>query len=40
MQGIKIFAGTNVGLRDNNEDNFTVCSDLQSGSWTVPTDHQ
>lgn len=40
MQGIKIFAGTNVGLRDNNEDNFTVCSDLQSGNWTVPTDHQ
>lgn len=40
MQGIKIFAGTNVGLRDNNEDNFTVCSDLQSGSWAVPTDHQ
>lgn len=40
MQGIKIFAGTNVGLRDNNEDNFTVCSDLQSGSWTIPTDHQ
>lgn len=40
MQGIKIFAGTNVGLRDNNEDNFMVCSDLQSGSWTVPTDHQ
>lgn len=40
MQGIKIFAGTNVGLRDNNEDNFTVCPDLQSGSWAVPTDHQ
>lgn len=40
MQGIKIFAGTNVGLRDNNEDNFTVCSDLQSGSWTILTDHQ
>lgn len=40
MQGLKIFAGTNVGLRDNNEDNFTVCSDLRSGGWTIPADHQ
>lgn len=40
MQGLKIFAGTNVGLRDNNEDNFTVCPDLRSGGWTIPADHQ
>lgn len=35
-----MFAGTNVGLRENNEDNFTVCPDLSKGEWTMPHDHQ
>lgn len=36
MVSIKLYAGTDIGLRDNNEDNFIVCPDLLSGSWTVP----
>lgn len=36
MVSIKLYAGTDIGLRDNNEDNFTVCPDLQSGEWIVP----
>lgn len=35
-----MFAGTDVGLRENNEDNFTLSPDLAAGSWTVPADHQ
>ena len=36
MVSIKLYAGTDIGLRDNNEDNFIVCPDLLSDSWTVP----
>lgn len=33
----KLAAGTNVGLiRDNNEDNFVVCSDLGTSEWLIP----
>lgn len=35
-----MFAGTDIGLRDNNEDNFTVCPDLTRNEWIVPADHQ
>ena len=40
MTSIKLFAGTDVGLRDNNEDNFIVCSDLTKDKWMVPADQQ
>jgi len=40
MVSFKLFAGTNVGLRDNNEDNFTVCPDLTQNEWVMPSDHQ
>lgn len=40
MTTVKIFAGTHIGLRDNNEDNFTVCPDIESNEWSVPTPHQ
>ena len=34
---IKLAAGTNVGLvRQNNEDNFVVSSDLSTSEWLVP----
>ena len=34
---IKLAAGTNVGLiRQNNEDNFVVCSDLSTSEWLIP----
>ena len=34
---IKLAAGTNVGLvRQNNEDNFVVCSDLDASNWLIP----
>ena len=34
---IRITAATNVGLiRQNNEDNFVVCSDLSESLWTIP----
>ena len=36
----KLFAGTDVGLRDNNEDNFTVSPDLMQNEWMMPADHQ
>ena len=33
----KLAAGTNVGLiRQNNEDNFVVCSDLMASNWMIP----
>ena len=38
MVSFKLFAGTNIGLRENNEDNFTVCPDLASNNWIVPAD--
>lgn len=40
MVSFRMFAGTNVGLRDNNEDNFTVCPDLTKNEWIVPADYQ
>lgn len=39
MASVKMFAGTHVGLRENNEDNFTVCPDLATGEWLVPSLH-
>lgn len=36
MLSFKLFAGTNVGLRENNEDNFIVCPDLIQNEWIVP----
>ena len=38
MASIKLFAGTDIGLRDNNEDNFIVCPDLTKDEWMVPAD--
>ena len=40
MAAFKLFAGTDIGLRDNNEDNFTVCPDLTKGEWVIPSDPQ
>ena len=40
MVSFKMFAGTNVGLRENNEDNFTVCPDLMKNEWIVPAENQ
>lgn len=40
MALIKIFADTNIGLRDNNEDNYAVCPDLTLGQWEVPDNTQ
>lgn len=34
----RLYAGTNVGLRDNNEDSYTVCPNLSIGKWSVPDD--
>mgnify|MGYP003401254460 FL=1 len=36
----KLFAGTDIGLRDNNEDNFTVCPDLTHNEWFLPDNAQ
>lgn len=40
MVSFKLFAGTHIGLRKNNEDNFTVCPDLTLDEWIVPADYQ
>lgn len=40
MVSFKLFAGTDIGLRDNNEDNFSVCPDLSKCQWIVPADSQ
>ncbi|MBR3092522.1 MAG: serine/threonine-protein phosphatase [Bacteroidaceae bacterium] len=40
MASFKIFAGTETGLRDNNEDNFIVNPNLNLDRWTVPTNQQ
>lgn len=40
MTSFKIFAGTDIGLRDNNEDNFLVCPNLSEDEWMVPTNHR
>lgn len=34
----KLIAGTDVGLRDNNEDNFIVAPNLSVGEWITPID--
>lgn len=40
MVSFKLFAGTHIGLRENNEDNFTICPDLTLDEWIVPADYQ
>ena len=40
MVSFKMFAGTDVGLRENNEDNFTVCPDITGSEWIIPSDHR
>lgn len=40
MVSLKLFAGTDVGLRENNEDNFIVCPDLVKDEWIVPADYR
>lgn len=40
MTSFKLFAGTDVGLRDNNEDNFSVCPDISKDEWIVPANQQ
>lgn len=40
MVSFKLFAGTHIGLRENNEDNFTVCPDLTLDEWILPADCQ
>lgn len=40
MVSFKLFAGTHIGLRENNEDNFMVCPDLTFDKWVVPADSQ
>ena len=40
MTLFRLFAGTDIGLRDNNEDNFTVNPDLTLDEWMVPADQQ
>lgn len=36
MTSFRLFAGTDVGLRGNNEDNFTVNPDLTHNDWIIP----
>lgn len=40
MITFRLFAGTNIGLRDNNEDNFTVNRDLSQNEWVVPSNQK
>lgn len=40
MSSFKLFADTHVGLRENNEDNFTVCPDLGKAEWIPPVNGQ
>lgn len=40
MTQFKLIAGTNVGLRKNNEDNFIVCANLAGQDWGIPVDYQ
>ncbi|MGN0234065.1 MAG: PP2C family protein-serine/threonine phosphatase [Bacteroidaceae bacterium] len=40
MLSFRLFAGTNIGLRENNEDNFTVCPNLEESEWIVPADYR
>lgn len=36
MISVRLYASTNIGLRGNNEDSFTVCPDLSLRKWEVP----
>lgn len=40
MTYFKLIAGTNIGLRQNNEDNFTVCANLSKPDWSIPVNYQ
>lgn len=40
MTNFKLIAGTNIGLRQNNEDNFTVCANLSKSDWSIPVNYQ
>lgn len=40
MTNFKLIAGTNIGLRQNNEDNFTVCANLSKADWGIPVNYQ
>lgn len=40
MTYFKLIAGTNIGLRQNNEDNFTVCANLSKPDWGIPVNYQ
>ena len=40
MTNFKLLAGTNIGLRQNNEDNFTVCANLSKSDWGIPVNYQ
>lgn len=40
MTNFKLIAGTNIGLRQNNEDNFTVCANLSKSDWGIPVNYQ
>ena len=40
MTNFKLIAGTNIGLRQNNEDNFTVCANLSKPDWGIPVNYQ
>ncbi|MBR2238752.1 MAG: serine/threonine-protein phosphatase [Prevotella sp.] len=40
MALITLYADTNIGLRDNNEDNYTVCPDLTLDEWELPENVQ
>lgn len=40
MTKFRLFAGTNIGLRENNEDNFTVNCDLTRNEWVVPSNQE
>ena len=40
MTNFKLIAGTNIGLRQNNEDNFTVCANLSKQDWGIPVNYQ
>lgn len=40
MISFKLFADTDVGLRDNNEDSFVVNRDLSHEDWEVPVNPQ
>lgn len=36
MTSFNLYAATTQGLRDNNEDSFIVCTDIENSHWSVP----